>query len=138
MDLSFTPAQEEFRVRLRRWLTENLPAGWGTEGFPGFASEDEETAFLRDWQARLHRAGWCGLSWPPEYGGAGATPIEQAIYDDETARPKRLVFNGPSKNCGKRVTTSKRIYSKSPSGGSTTTGRWVFDFSSGTAFRSSV
>ena len=86
MDLSFTPAQEAFRLRLRRWLTENLPAGWGTETFPGFASEDEETAFLRDWQARLHRAGWCGLSWPPEYGGAGATPIEQAIYDDETAR----------------------------------------------------
>src|SRR6266571_1150160 len=86
MDLSFTPAQEAFRLRLRRWLTENLPAGWGTEGFPGFASEDEETAFLRDWQARLHRAGWCGLSWPPEYGGAGATSIEQAIYDEETAR----------------------------------------------------
>src|SRR5213594_1486694 len=86
MNLSFTPEQEAFRLRLRRWLAENLPTGWGTEDFPGFASEDDETAFLRDWQARLHRAGWCGLSWPPEYGGAGATSIEQAIYDEETAR----------------------------------------------------
>src|SRR5215813_315843 len=84
MDLSFTPEQEA--LRLRHWLAENLPAGWGTEAFAGFASEDEETAFLRGWQARLHRAGWCGLSWPREYGGAGATSIEQAIYDEETAR----------------------------------------------------
>src|SRR2546429_6024388 len=87
MDLSFTPAQEAFRVRLRRWLTENLPAGWGTETFPGFANEEEETAFLRDWQARLHRAGWCGLYWPPEYGRAGATPNAPADSVEEAARP---------------------------------------------------
>jgi alkylation response protein AidB-like acyl-CoA dehydrogenase len=86
VDLSFTPAQEAFRLRLRAWLAENLPRGWGTEDFPGFADEDEETAFLRAWQARLYRAGWCGLAWPREYGGAGATPIEQAIYDEEMAR----------------------------------------------------
>jgi alkylation response protein AidB-like acyl-CoA dehydrogenase len=86
VDLSFTPAQEAFRLRLRAWLAENLPPGWGTDRFPGFAHEDEETAFLRAWQARLYRAGWCGLSWPREYGGAGATPIEQAIYDEEMAR----------------------------------------------------
>jgi alkylation response protein AidB-like acyl-CoA dehydrogenase len=86
VDLSFTPAQEAFRLRLRAWLAENLPPGWGSPDFPGFADEDEETAFLRAWQARLHRAGWCGLGWPREYGGAGATPVEQAIYDEEMAR----------------------------------------------------
>jgi alkylation response protein AidB-like acyl-CoA dehydrogenase len=86
VDLSFTPEQEAFRLRLRAWLTENLPAEWGTERFLGFANDDEETTFLRAWQAKLHRAGWCGLSWPREYGGAGATPIEQAIFAEEMAR----------------------------------------------------
>ena len=67
MDLSFTPEQEQFRLRLRRWLEENLPAGWGTDAVVPPATYAEEVAFLRDWQAQLYRAGWCGLSWPKEY-----------------------------------------------------------------------
>jgi hypothetical protein len=34
MDLSFTPEQEQFRLRMRRWLDENLPPGRGTEALP--------------------------------------------------------------------------------------------------------
>lgn len=86
MDLTFTPEQERFRLRLRRWLAESLPAGWGTDAFPPFAGYAAEVSFLRGWQGQLYRAGWCGLLWPKEYGGAGATPVEQAIYNEEMAR----------------------------------------------------
>lgn len=86
MDLTFTPEQEAFRLRVRRWLTENLPPGWGTDAFPPFATYDAEVQFMRDWQAMLYRAGWCGFSWPREYGGAGGTLVEQAIYNEEMAR----------------------------------------------------
>ncbi|MFQ5666085.1 MAG: acyl-CoA dehydrogenase family protein [Candidatus Binatia bacterium] len=86
MDLTFTPEQEKFRLRLRRWLAENLPPGWGTDAYAAFASYEEEVAFLRAWQAKLHRGGWTGLSWPKEYGGAGATLVEQAIFNEEMAR----------------------------------------------------
>jgi alkylation response protein AidB-like acyl-CoA dehydrogenase len=86
MDLRFTPEQEAFRMRVRRWLAENLPAGWGTDAFPPFASYEAEVQFMRDWQAQLYRAGWCGFSWPREYGGAGGTLVEQAIYNEEMAR----------------------------------------------------
>ncbi|MEA2626430.1 MAG: hypothetical protein QOD06_2475, partial [Candidatus Binatota bacterium] len=34
----------------------------------------------------LHRAGWCGITWPVEHGGRGATPFEHAIYNEEMAR----------------------------------------------------
>ena len=36
--------------------------------------------------AKLHAAGWAGISWPKEYGGRGATLIEQAIFVGEAAR----------------------------------------------------
>jgi alkylation response protein AidB-like acyl-CoA dehydrogenase len=85
MDLTFTPEQEAFRLRLRRWLEGNLPAGWGTDAFPAFATYEAEVEFMRDWQAKLYRAGWCGFSWPKEYGGAGGTLVEQAIYNEEMA-----------------------------------------------------
>ena len=43
---------------------------------------------LKDWQRRLHEGGWAGISWPKEYGGRGATLIEQAIFNQEVARQK--------------------------------------------------
>jgi alkylation response protein AidB-like acyl-CoA dehydrogenase len=73
-------------MRLRRWLAENLPPGWGTDAFLPFRSYEEEVAFLRDWQAKLYRGGWCGLTWPSEYGGGGATWVEPAIFNEEMAR----------------------------------------------------
>jgi alkylation response protein AidB-like acyl-CoA dehydrogenase len=82
MDLRFSAEDEGFRRRLRTWLEDNVPAGWGAS----FPSYEAEVAFLRDWQAKLFRAGWCGLSWPMEYGGGGATLVQQAIYNEEMAR----------------------------------------------------
>ena len=41
---------------------------------------------MRGWQETLYRAGWCGLTWPRQYGGQGAGLVEQVIYDEEMAR----------------------------------------------------
>jgi alkylation response protein AidB-like acyl-CoA dehydrogenase len=43
-------------------------------------------AFRSEWQLKMHAAGWAGISWPKEYGGRGATMIEQAIFVGEAAR----------------------------------------------------
>ena len=59
--------------------------------------------FEREWQRQLHDAGWAGVSWPKEYGGRGATLIEQSIFGEELARAKAprpanvlgLVMGGP-------------------------------------------
>lgn len=81
MDLSYTREQEEFRDRLRAWLEANAP-----REVPSFTAYEDEVAFLTEWQRRLHAAGWCGLTWPEEYGGAGAGVVEQAIYNEEMVR----------------------------------------------------
>ncbi len=97
MDLTLSPQEQAFRDELRAWVEANHP-GTGPEG------DDEAVfAFQRDWQRRLADAGWAGISWPREYGGRGATLVEQAIFNEEIARartppvanPLGLVMGGP-------------------------------------------
>jgi len=79
MDLSLSPAEREFRDAVRGWIEANNP---GREP----DSDAEVFEFRRAWQRALNERGWAGLTWPPEYGGAGATLVEQAIFFEELAR----------------------------------------------------
>jgi alkylation response protein AidB-like acyl-CoA dehydrogenase len=79
VDLTLSPAEEAFRDEFRAWLEEHNP---GREP----AGEESAFEFRREWQRKLHAAGWAGVSWPKEYGGRGATLIEQAIFNEELAR----------------------------------------------------
>jgi alkylation response protein AidB-like acyl-CoA dehydrogenase len=79
VDLTLSPSEESFRDELRAWLDANHP-GREPEG------DDAGFTFRRAWQRKLHDAGWAGVSWPTEYGGRGATLVEQAIYNEEFVR----------------------------------------------------
>ena len=43
---------------------------------------------LRAWNATMADAGWAAVSWPSEYGGRGATVLEQLVYAEETTRAR--------------------------------------------------
>ena len=96
MDLTLNAEEEAFRDEVRAWLQENHP-GDEPDG------EEAKFEFRRAWQLKMHEAGWAGISWPKEYGGRGATLIEQAIFSEEMARSKApspanvlgLVMGGP-------------------------------------------
>src|SRR4051795_4493084 len=79
MDLTLSPAEREFRDDVRSWLEANHPG-------PEPDADTEAFEFRRAWQRALNERGWAGLSWPTEYGGAGATLVEQAIFFEEVAR----------------------------------------------------
>ena len=79
MDLTLSPAEREFRDDVRGWLEANNPG-------PEPDDDKEAFEFRRAWQKALNERGWAGLSWPTEYGGAGATLVEQAIFFEEVAR----------------------------------------------------
>jgi alkylation response protein AidB-like acyl-CoA dehydrogenase len=81
VDLTLSESELVFRDQLRAWLAANDP---GREP----AGDEPAFAFRRAWQQQLHAAGWAGVSWPAEYGGRGATLIEQAIYNEEIVRAK--------------------------------------------------
>ena len=86
MDFRLTAAEERFRSEVHAWLVANLPAGWGTPGFRKPEDAAEKVRFARWWQRRLHEGGWAGLHWPREYGGRGASPIEQLLFAEEYTR----------------------------------------------------
>jgi len=86
VDFRESPELRAFRLEVRQWLKENLPPGWGTPAYRGPGTCAERVAFVRDWQRRLQEGGWAGLSWPREYGGRGASILEQLVYGEEYSR----------------------------------------------------
>jgi len=85
MDFDFTPTEEAFRQELRTWLAANPLDEYDPETFERL---DYATRFAlqRHWQRQLHTGGWVGIHWPREYGGRGATVVEQALYHQELSR----------------------------------------------------
>ena len=87
MDFRDTPEEAAFRKEVRDWLDANLDrAQMQTQLSVG--PPEERIDNLRAWQAKLHGGGWAGVSWPKEYGGRGASLMEQAIFYQEMARSK--------------------------------------------------
>jgi len=84
VDLTLTPTETAFRDALRAWIAANAPKDWEAEQL--HATMHERFAFLRRWQKKVFEGGWAGVSWPKEYGGRGATLMEQAIFTEEMAR----------------------------------------------------
>src|ERR671915_577728 len=83
MDFRDTPEEASFRAELRDWFEKNIPEGWRERG-PVRGRSDERIS--KEWSKKLFDAGYAGLTWPKEFGGAGAPYTFQAIYLEESAR----------------------------------------------------
>lgn len=99
MDFGFNDQQQRFRTELADWLAENLPDGWleGEQRLP--TDETERFEFRREWTKTLYEDDWTGIHWSEEYGGRGASLVEQTIYREELARtnaPRRVGGIGTS------------------------------------------
>jgi len=98
MDFRYSPEQEAFRKELRGWLEANLPHELCVDDpVDERVAPDRETFEKRRlWQRRMWEAGWVGISWPREWGGRGASLLEQVIYDEEVFRARAPVLPGYS------------------------------------------
>jgi alkylation response protein AidB-like acyl-CoA dehydrogenase len=81
VDYRDSPAEAEFRDRLRTWLAWR---GGRAGSFP--ASGDDYWRRQGEWHQALYGAGFFGLSWPREYGGQELPPVYDVILDEELAR----------------------------------------------------
>jgi len=86
MDFRLSEAEARFQRQVHDWLVANLPPQWGTPAYRPPEDPADRVRFARWWQGRLHHGGWAGLHWPREYGGRGATPIEQLLFAEEYTR----------------------------------------------------
>ena len=86
MDFDLTPEERAFKDEVTTWLKANKPDfGEGGEN-AGRAAIDKRRA----WQKKMFEAGYIGLNWPKEYGGKGATLMEQLLFSEaliETGAP---------------------------------------------------
>ncbi|HTY19118.1 MAG TPA: acyl-CoA dehydrogenase family protein [Myxococcota bacterium] len=94
MRLGFSEAEEAFRREIAAWLEAALQGEFGVlrgRGGPG-----DEHAFVeerRAFERTLGAARLCCPGWPVEWGGRGASLVEQMIFHEEYARaggPGRL------------------------------------------------
>ena len=76
MDFNDTPEEAKFRKKAANWLTENVP---GDDAFRALAPLEQ----AKIWQKRKYDAGWACIGWAPDFGGRGASPIEEVIWRQE-------------------------------------------------------
>lgn len=108
MDFDDTPQEAAYREIVRQWIAANAPDDLMQEMAAAEAIHDEEpraAQILRVsklWQKKKAEAGWACLSWPEDYGGRAATPIQRVIWDQEEGRYGALshVFRVGHGMCG--------------------------------------
>ncbi len=78
MDFRLTAEQSVFQREVADFIETGLPAGWDGN----FDSVAEHMAVEREVMKRLAARRWLALPWPKGYGGLGATPMEQLVFNE--------------------------------------------------------
>ena len=79
MDFNDTPEEARFREQAATWLAENAP---NDDAFRALTPLEQ----AKQWQKQKYDAGWACIGWAPEFGGRGASPIEEVIWRQEESQ----------------------------------------------------
>ena len=79
MDFNDTAEEAAFRKEARAWLKANRLKKKEMADMNGMEA-------AKAWQKRKYDAGWACITWPQEYGGRGASPIENVIWNQEESK----------------------------------------------------
>ena len=79
MDFGFSAEDQAFRGQVREFIARE----W--EPPPEGASPDEAQATTRAFEKKMAQHGWLTMAWPEEYGGRGASHVQQMIYREEAS-----------------------------------------------------
>ena len=79
MDFNDTPEEARFREEASAWLAENAPTD---DAFRALSPLEQ----AKVWQKRKYDAGWACIGWAPEFGGRGASAIEEVIWRQEESQ----------------------------------------------------
>ena len=79
MDFNDTPEEARFREEAATWLADNAP---NDDAFRALTPLEQ----AKRWQKQKYDAGWACIGWAPEFGGRGASPIEEVIWRQEESQ----------------------------------------------------
>lgn len=83
MDLSYTDADRAFRDKVRAFLAASLPGDLQKKVRNHLRLTRRD--YVR-WHQIVARQGWVAPSWPVEHGGAGWSPTQRHIWEEECGR----------------------------------------------------
>ena len=94
MDLTLTADERAFQREVRAWVRKNLPPRRRGEG-PAEYGDPKRVRESKEWQRKLHGAGYLAMGWPSEYGGRAesggnksALLMRQTIVAEELAKAR--------------------------------------------------
>ena len=79
MDFNDTPEEARFREEAASWLAKNAPTD---DAFRALSPLEQ----AKVWQKRKYDAGWACIGWAPDFGGRGASAIEEVIWRQEESQ----------------------------------------------------
>ena len=79
MDFNDTPEEARFREEAASWLAENAPTD---DAFRALTPLEQ----AKVWQKQKYDAGCACMGWAPEFGGRGASAIEEVIWRQEESQ----------------------------------------------------
>ena len=82
MDLTFSKEDLDFQAEVRNFLTSEYPLGIKEKQDKRLPLEKDD---IISWQKILASRGWFAINWPKEHGGAGLTPTQIYILQNELA-----------------------------------------------------
>ena len=97
MDIEISPDDRPFADEVQRWLDEHLVGEFAEHRGVGGPDDAAGWEVRLRWEKELAAGRWLGLSWPPEYGGRGATLAQAIIFEYLYARaeaPYRVGVQG--------------------------------------------
>ncbi len=83
MDFRFTAEEAAFREEVRGFLSNELPDDWNAADPYGFDADESVRKLGRRITKKLAERKWLAMAWPEEYGGLGASHMQQLIYNEE-------------------------------------------------------
>ncbi len=95
MDFRFSDEEEAFRQEIRAFVRAELPGTFGSAAYNDREdSPKEQGEAAKAFQRKLSDKGWLTLAWPKQYGGLGAGPMQQLVYNEEMSRLRAPGFGG--------------------------------------------
>jgi alkylation response protein AidB-like acyl-CoA dehydrogenase len=86
MDFEDTPEEAAFRAEARAWLEQNAERKKPGQLHEMKQNDERLVPLTKEWRAKKFAARFMGITVPREYGGRGATWLEEIIYNQEEAK----------------------------------------------------
>ncbi|HET7738516.1 MAG TPA: acyl-CoA dehydrogenase family protein [Tepidiformaceae bacterium] len=102
MEFQDTAEEAAFRSEVRSFLAAELPKEFQDKEtrskYDFGVVPPRDNPVINQWSKALSNRGWIAPHWPKEYGGAGMSPTEQFIFNEEMAEARAPSMGGSGLN----------------------------------------